>query len=163
MTCENALEAMSAVLDGEATAEERVRFERHIDACGACARRYARLLVTQQMVRSAAPDWSQPPREPARTAGLAVSMAVLAAAAVVVLAVWPFLPEPPPVLRTVPAPRPSAHTQDEPARPPIKPEIMLAQDCRLVSPGPDCQVETGRPLCESPDDCSFPSMPSALP
>lgn len=58
MNCDRALEQMSAMLDGELTAEESEQLQAHLDACQSCRAVYAELAAVDAAV---AADQAEPP------------------------------------------------------------------------------------------------------
>ncbi len=58
MNCDRALEWMSAMLDGELTAQEREQLQAHLDTCESCRAVYAELTAIDAAV---AADQSEPP------------------------------------------------------------------------------------------------------
>jgi hypothetical protein len=159
VNCDLAHDRLSALLDAELSADERGAVEAHLRACESCHRRYLRLLATQELMRSAVPQWS--PRPNRRVRPMIVG---IGAAASLLAALWlpsavrrpdrPMLTQS--VATAVPANavEPSDADVDVVVGPPLLGELI---DCNASEPALGCIVEIDLGPCAIADECGLPA------
>jgi anti-sigma factor RsiW len=162
VTCDAALAVLSDFVDDELPPHQRAELEAHLRGCAGCGRRFARLHLTQQLVRSAAPDWSAVPRTRPRSPTSALSPAVLAVSAALLMIVavgrHPLVA---PAGGTAPPARPSTAASRSAASPAVAEEPGV--DCRIPDSEHGCVVVLESRACESPEECGPPSLDADLP